>query len=272
MRQALLTLALVLLFGLGYSQRPEMVPIEGGTFYMGNDYSGDLDEKPEHKVTLSDYRMSKTEVTFEMFDNFCRATGYPFPDDGGYGRGKNPVINVSWLGAVKYCNWLSSRFGLDKVYELEIDSNGTKITAVHWDANGYRLPTEAEWEYAAKGGNDSQGFLYPGSNNPNDIAWYAENSGNKPHEVGSKDANELGIFDLLGNAWEWTWDYYDPSYYKKSPEQDPHGPESGTTRVYRGGCFKSNLEQLRVTKRFSLDPTAESGLVGIRLAQTGLSD
>jgi len=256
----------------GYSQKPEMVPVEGGTFYLGNDYSGALDETPEHEVTISDFRMSKYEVTFEMFDNFCRATGYPFPDDGGFGREKNPVINVSWIGAVKYCNWLSARFHLTKVYELQIDSTGTVITNIHWDANGYRLPTEAEWEYVAKGGNDSQGFLYPGSNNAEEVAWYAANSGNKPHQVGTLNANELGIFDILGNAWEWCFDYYDASYYKNSPKQDPRGPSAGQTRVYRGGCFNSSIDQLRVTKRFSLDPNVEKGTIGIRLVQSGLND
>lgn len=272
MKQILLLLALALVFNIGYSQRPEMAAVEGGSFYLGNDNSPELDEKPEHKVTISDFRMSKTEVTFDMFDNFCKATGYPFPDDGGFGRGTRPVINVSWIGAVKYCNWLSTRNGLDKVYELQIDSSGTKVVAVHWDANGYRLPTEAEWEYAAKGGSNPQGFLYSGSNDPNEIAWYSANSGNKPHEVGDKKPNELGIYDLEGNAWEWCWDYYSPTYYKSSPENDPRGPQSGQTRVYRGGCFKSSIDQLRITKRYSLDPTIKKGTVGIRLVQSGLSD
>lgn len=272
MKQILLLLALALVFSIGYSQKPEMVPVEGGEFYLGNDNSEDLDDKPEHKVTISDFRMSKKEVTFDMFDNFCRATGYPFPDDGGFGRGSKPVINVSWIGAVKYCNWLSARNGLDKVYDLQIDSTGTNVTAVHWDANGYRLPTEAEWEFAAKGGSNPKGYLYTGSNDPNEVAWYTVNSKNESQDVGTKKANELGIFDLLGNAWEWCWDYYSPSYYKSSPSNDPHGPDSGQKRVYRGGCFKSSIDQLRITKRFYFDENLKNGTIGIRLVQSGLSN
>ncbi len=271
MKKVIFTLALLLIASLGFSQKPDMVYIEGGSFYMGNDYSGALDEKPEHKVTLSDFYMSKYEVTFEMFDNFCISTGYPKPDDGGFGRGKNPVINVSWEGAIKFCNWMSSRFGYDKVYNLRIDSAGMKIESVNWDANGYRLPTEAEWEYVAKGGSKSQGYAYPGSNDPKEVAWFTENSDNKPHEVGTLKPNELGIYDILGNAWEWCWDYYDKNYYEHSPEQDPRGPANGEHRVYRGGNFNSDIEFIRITRRFSLAPTLETGLVGVRLVQNNNS-
>ncbi len=272
MKKHILFFALLILTGILNAQKPEMVFVEGGSFYMGNDYSDALDEKPEHKVTLSDFYIGKYEVTFDEFDLFCRSTGYPFPDDGGFGRGKLPVMNVSWEGAIKYCNWLSSRFGLDKVYELEIDSNGTYVKEVHWDANGYRLPTEAEWEYVAKGGSKSQGYAYCGSNDPNEVAWYAANSDGKPHEVGQKKPNELAVYDMLGNAWEWCWDYYDKDYYKKSPSENPHGPANGKTRVYRGGNFKSSIEYLRVTRRFSLSPNIAQGNIGIRLAQTATNE
>ncbi len=269
MKKIIFTLAMLLSIGTAFSQAPEMVFIEGGDFYMGNDYSGELDEKPEHKVTLDDFYMSKYEVTFEMFDNFCSVTGFSKPQDGGHGRGKNPVINVSWEGAIKYCNWLSTKFGYDKVYDLQIDSSGMTIKGVNWEANGFRLPTEAEWEYVAKGGSKSQGFAYAGSNDPTEVAWYTENSENNPHEVGSKKPNELGIYDILGNAWEWCWDYYSANYYKKSPESNPKGPDNGDHRVYRGGNFNSELEFIRVTRRFSLSPTLQSGLVGIRLVRDG---
>jgi len=260
-------LAIMVVASLVFSQKPEMVFVEGGQFYMGNDYSGALDEKPEHKVVLNDFYISKYEVTFEMYDNFCRSTGFPEPDDGGFGRDNNPVINVSWEGAIKYCNWLSTRFGYDKVYDLKIDSGGMVIQNVNWTADGYRLPTEAEWEYVAKGGNSSQGFAYAGSNDPSEVAWYTVSSGNAPHDVGTKKPNELQVYDMLGNAWEWCWDYYNPSYYGNSSETDPQGPATGDHRVYRGGNFNSDIEFIRVTRRFALSPTLSSGLVGIRLVQ-----
>jgi formylglycine-generating enzyme required for sulfatase activity len=267
MKKITFTLSLLLIFTFGFAQKPEMVFVEGGTYFMGNDYSSSLDEKPEHKVTLSDFYISKYEVTFDMFDNFCNATGYPKPDDGGYGRGKRPVINVSWLGAVKYCNWLSTRFGYDRVYELKIDSNGTTVEKINWDANGYRLPTEAEWEYVAKGGSKSQGFSFPGSNDPTKVAWFSENSDDKPHPVGTLKPNELGIYDLSGNAWEWCNDYYSKDYYKNSPTNDPKGPTKGDNKVYRGGNFKTTRENLRITSRYSLSPNLKRGLIGIRLVQ-----
>ncbi len=258
---------------LGFSQmkEPEMVFVQGGEFYMGNDYAPGLsarDEKPEHKVKISDFYIGKYEVTFDEFDLFCEATGYPKPDDGGFGRGQRPVINVSWYGAIKYCNWLSSRFHLDKVYEFSEDSLGMVINKVNWDANGYRLPTEAEWEYAARGGVESKGFPYPGSANLDEVAWYEANSGGKTHEVGQKKPNELGLYDMLGNAFEWCWDYYDAKYYANSPETDPRGPDSGHERVYRGGSFKSPKEYMRITKRFHFMPNKPQGTIGFRLART----
>ena len=264
-------LAAVFISSAAYSQvpKPKMVLVKGGTFYMGNDYAGNVDERPEHKVTLSDFYIGKYEVTFNDYDLFCESTGYPRPDDGGFGRGNHPVINVSWIGAIMYCNWLSTRFGLTKVYDYTQDSLGVVIKAVHWDANGFRLPTEAEWEFAARGGIDSKGYPYPGSANLNEVAWYEGNSGGHTHPVGQLKPNELGIYDMLGNAFEWCYDYYSPKYYANSPEQDPKGPDKGTERVYRGGSFKSPREHMRITKRFHFVPYKSQGTIGFRLACKG---
>lgn len=275
MKKIIFTFVMLLIASFAFSQaleKPVMVHIDGGSFYMGNDYSTALDEKPEHKVELSDFHISKYEVTFDMFDNFCRSTGYEEPDDGGYGRGQKPVMNVSWEGAIKYCNWLSIRHGYEKVYDLRIDTAGMVIENVNWDADGYRLPTEAEWEYVAKGGPESQGFAYAGSNDPKEVAWFTQNSGNAPQDVGSKKANELQVFDILGNSWEWCWDYYNKDYYKNAPEVDPTGPANGDHRVYRGGNFNSGIEFIRVTRRFALSPTLSQGMIGIRLVQNGNAD
>ncbi len=273
MKRLISTVFMLLIVTLAFSQmkEPEMVFVQGGEFYMGNDYSpgpSARDEKPEHKVKISDFYIGKYEVTFDQFDLFSEATGYPKPDDGGFGRGKHPVINVSWIGAIKYCNWLSSSFHLDKVYEFKEDSMGFVIEKVNWDANGYRLPTEAEWEYAARGGVESKGFPYPGSTNLDDVAWYSANSGDHTHEVGQKKPNELGLYDMLGNAYEWCWDWYDPKYYANSPDTDPHGPQTGSDRVYRGGSFKSPRSYMRITKRFHFMPNKSQGTIGIRLART----
>ena len=273
MKRFILTFILFFIIIMAFSQmkEPELVLVKGGEFYMGNDYSpgqAAKDEKPEHKVKISDFYIGKYEVTFEEFDLFCESTGYPKPDDGGFGRGKHPVINVSWEGTIKYCNWLSSLFHLDKVYEFREDTLGFVVEKVNWDANGYRLPTEAEWEYAARGGQESKGYPYPGSVNLDEVAWYSRNSGDRTHEIGQLKPNELGLYDMLGNAFEWCWDFYDAKYYANSPDSDPKGPEIGKTRVYRGGSFKSPKEHMRITKRFHFMPNKAQGTIGLRLARS----
>jgi formylglycine-generating enzyme required for sulfatase activity len=249
---------------------PEMVDIEGGSFWMGNDYTfknaGISDESPEHKVTLSSFKLSKTEIPFDLFDLFCEATGWEKPSDGKNGRGKNPVNNVSWEAAVMFCNWLSRRERIDPYYNIQRDSVSFKVT-INETANGYRLPTEAEWEYAARGGANGKTYTFSGSNDYKQVAWCKMNSSLTPHEIGSKEPNELGIHDMSGNVWEWCWDLYDKNYYKVSPENNPMGAEKGTDRVYRGGNWTSTLEDLRMTARQHNAPNQASGGVGIRLAQ-----
>ncbi len=253
---------LVLLPLISISQRPEMILVDGGTFLMGSTSSNNIDEKPEHQVTVSSFMMSKYEVTFEMFDLFCSATGYPMLRDGGYGRGKLPAINVSWEGAVLYCNWLSARFNMDKVYDIKVDSSGMKIMNVNWDANGFRLPTEAEWEFAAKGGTKGNNYQ-----KLDEFSWFSDNSGGIPHEVGTKSPNSLGLYDIQGNAYEWCWDYYDVKYYSNSPDTDPRGPETGMNRVYKGGYFNAPVDMLNFTRRYNLLSSIKDGQIGIRLVQ-----
>ncbi|MBR4267417.1 MAG: formylglycine-generating enzyme family protein [Bacteroidales bacterium] len=262
-------ITLFALHGIAQEQ-PEMVSVPGGSFWMGNDYTynttGVSDEAPEHKVTIKSFKMAKTEVTFELYDIFCEATGYEKPSDGNKGRGNLPVYNVSWEAAVMFCNWLSKRNHLDKYYEVKRDSTNFKATPIP-GSKGYRLPTEAEWEYAARGGEKGKTYSYSGSNDYNKVAWCKNNSQLTPHAVATKEPNELGIYDMTGNAWEWCYDFYDKAYYKKSPENDPQGPETGTDRVYRGGSWTSNPEDLRMTSRHSFSQNKEYGMIGIRLAQ-----
>ena len=220
---------------------PEMVFVQGGTFMMGNN-EGYNDEKPVHRVTLDDYYIGKYEVTFDEYDAYCDAAGKEKPNDEGWGRGKRPVINVNWDDANEYCKWLSEKSGLH-----------------------YRLPTEAEWEYAARGGSQSNGYKYSGGDDINSVAWYAGNSGINTHPVGEKGENELRLHDMSGNVWEWCNDWYDESYYSKSPEWKPPGPEYGSSRVIRGGSWINYDYYCAVSARLDYNPELRDDNYGFRL-------
>ena len=195
---------------------PDMVLVEAGSFQMGST-DGYAHEQPVHTVLISKpFYIARYEITFEEYDRFCDDTHKVRLEDRGWGRGKQPVIHVDWNDAIAYCNWLSETEGLSPCY-----SGKGKMVECDFSANGYRLPTEAEWEYAARGGQDSQGFIYAGSDNPDDVAWYADNSNEQLHPVGEKEPNELGLYDMCGNIFEWCWDWYDQDYYAASPLSDP---------------------------------------------------
>ena len=231
-----------------------LVLVKGGTFQMG-------EKDKTHQVTLSDFLIAKHQLTFDEYDAFCKATGRELPKDAGWGRGKRPVIYVNWFDAVDYCNWRSQQEGLSQVYQV----NKQQVSP-NRQANGYRLPTEAEWEYAARGGQKSQGFEYAGSNNLDEVAWYGKNSGGKTQPVGQKQANELGIHDLSGNVWEWCWDW--SAAYPSSATNDPKGPDTGVYRVLRGGSWSRSAEDCRVAFRIGSYPRLESSRYGFRLART----
>ncbi|MFH0992112.1 MAG: SUMF1/EgtB/PvdO family nonheme iron enzyme [bacterium] len=215
----------------------DMVYVDGGTFTMGsNDYD---DEKPPHQVTVRNFYIDKYEVTVAKFKQFVDATGYKTDAENGDGSYK-------WTGST-----YEKKAGVD----WRCDEQGNRrsesqynhpVIHVSWnDANAYarwagkRLPTEAEWEFAARGGTKSRGFKYAGSDDENSVAWNTSNSGGKVHPVGDKYPNELGIYDMSGNVWEWCADWYDATYYSNSPEMNPTGPTSGTLRVLRGGSWGS---------------------------------
>ncbi len=225
----------------------EWVWVEGGTFEMGctgEQSNCASDEKPAHTVTVDGFYMSKYEVTFAQYDQFCEATGRSNPNDKGWGRGNRPVINVSWHDAVAFCKWLSKR-------------TGTTI----------RLPTEAEWEYAARGGQKSRHYKYSGSNDVDAVAWYDGNSSGKTHPVGQKQPNELGLYDMSGNVWEWCQDWYDNKYYANSPHRTPRGPTSGNYRVLRGGSWVYDAWIVRVASRGRYDPEYGNLDFGFRIAR-----
>ena len=248
---------------------PEMMLVEAGEFEMGS-ADGPRDEQPMHTVTISNsFFMSKFEVTFDEYDIFCEDTlRYNLPEDGGLGRGNHPVFGVDWDEAIEYCNWLSKKEGLDPCY-----SGKGKVAECDFSANGYRLPTEAEWEYAAHGGQKSQGYLFAGSNDPDEVAWYRSNSEGVRHPVGQKKPNELGLFDMSGNNFEWCWDWYVEDYYQESPAIDPRGPslpqvESpfDLVRSRRSGSCGENSDRIRITTR-SFDGPAYPGGNGFRLVR-----
>ncbi|MCS6935212.1 MAG: formylglycine-generating enzyme family protein [Chitinophagales bacterium] len=239
------------------------VLVEGGTFKMGSDEPVEPHESPAHEVTLKPFIIGKTEVTFEEYDKYLLATRQDTAGKSLWGRGKQPAITVSWLDAVAYCNWLSEREGLSKCYIIK----GDKVTWVD-TAKGYRLPTEAEWEFAARGGNKSKNTLYAGSKDLNEVAWYKGNSGERTHPVASKKPNELGLYDMNGNVWEWVWDVYDWNYYKYSPADNPRGPDEGPYRVMRGGAFYNDERYVRVSTRQNAYVVFKQNSVGFRVARS----
>ena len=235
----------------------EMVLVEAGTFQMGGK-DGDSDEWPVHSVTISkDFYIGKYEVTQKEYE-FIMGENPSQHYSVGYNY---PVYYVSWQEAVKYCNKLSEKEGLDLCYTI----NGTNVSC-DFTKNGYRLPTEAEWEFAARGGNKSEGYKYSGSNDPDAVAWYNANSDNKTHLVGGKLPNEVGAYDMSGNVWEWSWDWYDR--YNDSPATDPTGPTTGTERSIRGGGIGLNSSHAHSTSRSYLEPNGAHPFTGFRIARS----
>jgi formylglycine-generating enzyme required for sulfatase activity len=261
--------------------------VAGGTFLMGSNSPDDNLASPPHSVTLGTYYIDKTEVTYEkwkLVSDWGLAHGYTdlvagAPGNSADARSPNlPVTFVSWYDIVKWCNARSEKDGLTPVYYTNHSLSSVYRTgqldvttdAVKWTENGYRLPTEAEWEFAAKGGVKSQGYTYSGSNTVDDVAWYNLNSGTynnyKTKSVSSKAANELGIFDMSGNVWEWVWDWY--GTYQPLAQTDPRGPASGTNRIIRGGSSGMDYIQCRVTYRYGNNvTTGRSTMEGFRCVQ-----
>ena len=243
----------------------DMVNITGGTFQMGDIRDeGYADEKPIRLVVLSNFRIGKYEVSYDQWRTVM----------GGTASGATPEENVDWYDAVKFCTSLSDREGRQRVYEI----NGSEVNAI-WNANGYRLPTEAEWEYAAGGGEtnrtrfgNGRNILNPAEANFDASSFYKEDYSNVGSggwmtvEIGSFIPNQLGLYDMTGNVEEWCWDWWD-SYPNVSPDINPKGAFSGTERIVRGGSTSRSPKQSRVPFRGKWDPTTD-GLrsVGFRVA------
>ena len=216
-----------------------MVRVEGGTFQMGatsEQFIGAMnDEKPVHQVTLSSYYIGETEVTQALWEIVMGS-------NPSYFKGSNrPIEKISWKDCQIFIEKLNQKTG-----------------------RKFRLPTEAEWEFAARGGNKSKGYTYSGSNNLSDVAWFTDNSSSQTHDVKTKQANELGLYDMSGNVWEWVQDW--KGDYPSTAQTNPTGPSSGSDRVYRGGSWPYLARDSRVSSRSSYAPVSRGNFLGLRLA------
>jgi len=221
---------------------PEMITVEGGSFMMG-DEGGDKDEKPAHNVTVRTFQIAKTETTVSQWREFCVSTGRQMPEAPWFGQhDDHPVVNVSWDDAVAYCTWLSEKKN-----------------------QRYRLPTEAEWEYAARGGKNNKGHPYSGGKTADSVAWFSGKSqGTMP--VATKLPNELGLYDMTGNVWEWCSDWYDAAYYETRVSDNPLGPARGKFYTLRGGAWDIGSRNSRNTYRNPLSPSSRNHNKGFRVA------
>lgn len=244
----------------------EFVYVPGGCYQMGCGSwtdSCDDDEKPVHEVCVDGFWISKYEVTIDEYRDFLLSTGdtdgvdwgdsyCPIEKGGSYSlsgnkfgqEGDQPITEVSWHGARAFAEWMSRQSGKE-----------------------IRLPTEAEWEYAARSGGKEQKFA--GGDYADELAWYGESwSNGSTHDVGTKSPNDLDIFDMSGNVWEWCSDWYSSDYYANSPEDNPQGPETGSHRVIRGGSWGNNAEDVRTVARDFSGPSGAYNFLGLRLVRT----
>ena len=263
-----------------------MVEIPAGSFDMGQTGTA----TPVHTVNISSFYMARTEVTYRQFyDVYNWATrqgGYTFTDfvtdvrgDMGGHSGNDPghtedepVTYIEWYDAVLWCNALSEMDGLTPCYYTDalatvyrsgkVDINNVNVD---WDVDGYRLPTEAEWEYAYRAGTTTLYYWGDGSTlaDINLYAWYDENSGVMTHRVGKRLPNDFVLYDMSGNVWEWCWDW--SAAYSGDEQTDPHGPDAtGSFRVLRGGSWDGGAGILRSAGRFGIAPGGDAGSLGFR--------
>ncbi|HMX39041.1 MAG TPA: formylglycine-generating enzyme family protein [Saprospiraceae bacterium] len=261
------------------------------TFWMG-DSLHDADERPVHPVQVAALWMGRREVTVAEFGAFVQASGYRTQAERGNGSMawdslgwsqqpqahwrcdeagrplpasayQRPVTHVTWIDAAHYCNWLSQRERRTPVYTLSADTLRANLAA-----DGYRLPTEAEWEYAAAGGFSRKKHPYAGSDDLGKLAWFSNNSARHPHVVGQKLPNEAGLYDLCGNVWEWCHDLYSPQSYTAGGRAAViSGPPSGGLRSLRGGSFSNNPSHCRISNRSSRYPDYCDANTGFRVVR-----
>ncbi len=242
------------------------ITVTGGTFNNGTS-----------DVTISTFYLDKNEITQGEYQAVMGTNPSNFTGDLS-----RPVERVTWFNAIEYCNRRSMQENLTPCYSYQnygtnpsnwpsgwnTNSENHTNVSCNWTANGYRLPTEMEWMFAARGGNSTHNYTYSGSNTVGDVAWYTGNSGSTTHPVGGKQANELQIFDMSGNVWEWCWDIY--GSYPSGPQTNPTGSTSGTNRVLRGGSWYNVASYCTVSNRYSSSATFGSSGVGFRVCRVSL--
>ena len=213
-----------------FSQTPEFVKIKGGTFTIGDNISDRKNEKPARKISVSEFSMSKTQITVAQYKKYCSERNVEMPMEPAWGWiNDHPIVNVKWSDARNYCSWL--RTVLNK---------------------NVMLPSEAQWEFAARGGENEKQYKHSGGKKMNSLGWYKKNSKGSTHPVKQKQPNTLGLYDMNGNVWEWCMDWYDPNYYSKlSSSKDPENKDVGDkkSKAVRGGGWDSDSETCTVTHR-----------------------
>ena len=253
----------------------ELVSLLGGTFMMGGrdeDENAQINEKPVHRITLSPFWMSRTEITQGVFETVMGKNPSSFA-----GNKNRPADSVSWYDAVEFCNALSIKAGLKPVYIISKSRKDPQNTnpsdTLKWtitvsaNADGFRLPTEAEWEFACRAGTESPYFN--GQKADKDYSWFEKNADDATHDVAKKKANPAGLFDMTGNVWEWCQDWHDESYYRVSAELNPAGPASGSEKILRGGSWINSGENMRSSVRNWSSPAEASNNMGFRVVLSG---
>jgi len=231
---------------------------------------GELNETPLHKVNLSSFYLGKYEVTQKEYKALIGKNPSNFTSDENL-----PVEKITWWDAIRFCNALSKKQGLPVAYKEnsgELLTESGEITTDLQRVKGYRLPTEAEWEYAAKGGN-KQSYCdpikrckYSGSDNISNVSWFSANANMKTNQIGKKDPNELGIYDLSGNVSEWVHDFY--GNYSSEEETNPLGSISGSKRSFRRGCWGCYMRDSRASSRSGFNPDSSDSGLGFRIARS----
>ena len=215
-----------------------LVQIPGGKFLMGDK---DEIDAPPHEVVVNSFLMDRHLVTQEQFQKIMGA------NPSRWKGGKNPVEQLRWSDAAKFCNQRSELEGLQPCYDL-------KTLVCNFEANGYRLPTEAEWEYACRAGTTTAYFFGDSPAKAGDYAWIDKNSGGHPRPVGQKQPNPWGLYDMAGNVWEWCNDFYKVDYYQEAPRENPSGPKEGQNKVLRGGAWRFSADNCRSGYRYNESP------------------